>query len=297
MITIHRYLEADFVVAGGGMAGVCAAIAAARHGARVILVQDRPVLGGNASSEVRMTVSGADVSGSRPNARETGILEELRLEDAARNPGRCAQMWDLLLWEYVTREPNITLLLNTHVDGAIMAAPDRIGALTASRPSTEERFTISASLFADCTGDGRLGADAGADYRMGREARSEYGERSAPEQADRLTLGSSILFQARKHDRPMPFRAPAWIAHFSEEQLAHRAHVPFSYGFWWVEWGGELDTIRDGERIRDELYKAALGIWDHIKNGGEHGAENWALEWIGMLPGKRDRAASWATTS
>ena len=287
-ISSRRYLECDVLVAGGGMAGVCAAIAAARHGARVVLIQDRPVLGGNSSSEMRMTISGADISGGRPHARETGILEELRLDAAVHNPQRCAQMWDLLLWEYVTRESNITLLLNTTLDGAIMAAPDRIGAVTAIRASTEELFTIAAGIFCDCTGDGRLGAEAGADYVMGREGKADYGERSAPQVGDRLTLGSSILFQARDYGRPMPFRAPQWAHRFTEEDLAHRPHQPFSYGFWWVEWGGELDTIRDNERIRDELYRVALGVWDHIKNGGEHGAENWALEWIGMLPGKRE---------
>ncbi len=293
-VSTARYLKSDVVVAGGGMAGVCAAIAAARHGARVVLIQDRPMLGGNASSEIRMTVSGADVSGGRPNARETGILEELRLENAVRNPQRCAQMWDLLLWEWVTREPNITLLLNTSLDGAIMAespirdAPARIAAVTATRTSTEDRFTIRARIFVDCTGDGRLGAEAGADYVVGREGKAEYGERSAPNVGDRLTLGSSILFQARDYGRPMPFRAPDWIQPISEEDLRHRPHQPFSYGFWWVEWGGELDTIKDNEQIRDALYRIALGVWDHIKNGGNHGAENWALEWIGLLPGKRE---------
>ena len=285
--TIHP-IDCDVVVGGAGMAGVCAAIAAARHGAKVVLVGDRPVLGGNASSEIRMTIGGAAFSGARENARETGILEELRLVDAVRNPTHCAQMWDLVLWEYVTREPNITLLLNTSVDGANMRDAEHIESITASRPSTEERFVIRSSLFIDCTGDGRLGAEAGAEFRIGREAQTEFGERSAPAQADGLVLGSSILFQARDAGRPIPFTPPPYARHFAEDDLAHRGHDPFSYGFWWMEYGGELDTIKDEDTIRAELYAIAMGVWDHIKNGGDHGAENWVLEWIGMLPGKRE---------
>jgi glycine/D-amino acid oxidase-like deaminating enzyme len=111
-VVTKKLLEADVVVVGGGMAGVCAAIAAARNGASVVLIQDRPVLGGNSSSEIRMHIVGADCSGGRKDtdARETGILEELRLECAVRNPQRSASMWDLLLYEWVRREPNITLL-------------------------------------------------------------------------------------------------------------------------------------------------------------------------------------------
>jgi hypothetical protein len=285
--TTHS-IDCDVVVGGGGMAGVCAAIAAARHGARVVLIGDRPVLGGNASSEIRMTIGGASFSGRRADARETGILEELRLVDAVRNPTHCAQMWDLVLWEYATREPHITLLLNTSVDGAIMRDTQHIEAITATRPSTEDRFVIHGRTFIDCTGDGRLGAEAGADYRVGRESHAEFGERSAPAEADDRVLGSSILFQARDAGRPIPFTPPPYARHFTEEDLEHRGHVPFSYGFWWMEYGGELDTIKDEDAIRAELYAIAMGVWDHIKNGGDHGAENWALEWIGMLPGKRE---------
>ena len=104
-------LKCDLMVAGGGLAGVCAAIAAARHGAKVVLVQDRSRLGGNSSSEVKMHVVGANAHKSRPGWREGGILEELRLDDAANNPQRCWEMWDLLLYDKVMSEPNITLML------------------------------------------------------------------------------------------------------------------------------------------------------------------------------------------
>lgn len=288
----HHHLNADIVVAGGGAAGLPAALAAARQGARVVLVQDRHVLGGNSSSEVRMHIVGADRHGKVPHARESGIVEELRLEEAAWNPQRSPHMWDQLLYDRVVSEPNITLLLNTSLDGVVMD-DRRITAVTASRPSQEERFTIEAQLFLDCTGDGRLGVEAGADYRMGREARSEFDEDLAwVDEADSKTLGSSIMFTARKHDRPMPFKAPGWARQIRDcEELPHRPHgAPnLEYGYWWLEWGGQLNTIKDNDVIRHELTSVVLGVWDHIKNSGKHPeSETWALDWVATIPGKRE---------
>src|SRR5215207_7006777 len=207
-LLVSQHLETDFLVAGGGLAGVCAAIAAARHGARVVLVQDRSVLGGNASSEIRMHAVGADCHGKKPGARESGIVEELLLEDAVRNPHRSYSQWDLLLYEKVKLEPNITLLLDTDVVGAdVETRPDGqrvIHGVRAVRQPTEDEFAIKAVYFADCTGDGRLGAEAGAECQIGREAKSAFGETLAREVADRQTLGSSILIMGREHDRPQP---------------------------------------------------------------------------------------------
>ena len=287
-----RAMSADVVVVGGGMAGVCAAIAAARNGASVALVQDRPVLGGNSSSEVRLHVLGATGSSRKKqtDARESGIMEELKLEEVVTNPQRSHSLWDLILLDRVKREKNITLLLNTYCTGVIMAGDQKIAAVLASRPASEETFTIEGKLFIDCSGDGRLGAEAGARFRVGREGKGEFGESMAPDQPDRQTLGSSILFVTRPYDHPMPFRPPGWIHRFPKcEDLPHRPHGDWSWGFWWVEWGGNLDTIKDGEKIRDELLAAALGVWDHIKNSGQHPtSENWALDWIGVVPGKRE---------
>lgn len=289
-------LACDVLVAGGGAAGVPCALAAARCGAQVVLVHDRPVLGGNASSEVRLHVVGADSSGKRgaaleTEARETGILEEIRLDNCVHNPQRSASMHDLILYDKCRAEPNLTLLLNTAVVGVRMKK-GRVTHAICDRHSTEDRFVISARVFVDCTGDGRLGVEAGAPYVQGREAKETFGETYAQATADRKTLGSSLLFQAREHDVPMPFVAPPWARKFTEEDLRLRPHPPesgqFEYGFWWVEWGGQLDTIKDNERIRDELLAIMLGVWDHIKNGGDHGADRWALEWFGFLPGKRE---------
>jgi len=280
-------LETDLLVAGGGLAGVCAAIAAARHGLRVILLQDRSRLGGNSSSEVKMHVVGANCHKGRPGWREGGLIEELRLEDAVRNPQRSWEMWDLLLYDKVVSEPNITLLLETVLYRAAVE-DGRIRHVLARCDKSEHIYRIRAPLYVDATGDSRLAVEAGAEFRTGREARAEFGESLAPEKADGETLGSSILFTARDYGRPMPFTPPAWARKVTREHLRFRQITSWEYGYWWIEWGGHLDTIRDNERIRRELLAIALGVWDYIKNSGDHpSSATWALDWIGMMTGKR----------
>lgn len=285
-------LETDLCVIGGGLAGVCAAIAAARNGASVVLVQDRSVLGGNASSEIKMHIVGADCHGKRPGARETGLIEELRLEDAYRNPQRCYSLWDALLYEKVKEEPKITLLLDSYCDGCTTETIDgdiRIVAAHVTRNITEERFAIKARYFADCSGDGRLGAEAGADFFMGREAQSDYNETLALPERDHQTLGNSILFTARDHGAPQSFIAPSWARKFEKHEFKFRPVHGYEYGYWWAEWGGQFDTIKDIDTIRHELLRIVFGIWDYIKNSGEHpAAANYALDWFGAIPGKRE---------
>ena len=171
------------LVAGGGIAGVACGLAAARLGARVILCQDRPVLGGNASSEIRMHIVGATgLSGGQAletELREGGIIEEIRLDLAVHNPQRSPSMMDLVLYDKCRREPNLTLLLNTAVVGAEVR-DGLIQSVQAENQGAEARFTISARIFVDCTGDGRLGVEAGAPYMQGREGRADFGERSGP---------------------------------------------------------------------------------------------------------------------
>jgi hypothetical protein len=280
-------LETDLLVAGGGLAGVCAAIAAARHGAKVVLVQDRSRLGGNSSSEVKMHVVGANSHKGRPGWREGGILEEIRLDDAINNPQRCWELWDLLLYDKVVSEPNITLLLESTIFSA-KTKNNQIQEALVRCDKSEHLYRIKAKLFMDCTGDSRLGLEAGADIRTGREARSEFNESLAPEKPDEETLGSSILFTSRLYQRPMPFKAPKWARKVTADTLKFRKITSWEYGYWWVEWGGSLDTIRDNERIRFELLSIVMGVWDYIKNSGEHtSSANWAMDWVGFMPGKR----------
>ncbi|HNZ19677.1 MAG TPA: FAD-dependent oxidoreductase [Candidatus Hydrogenedentes bacterium] len=291
-------LNCDILVAGGGPAGVPCALAAARLGANVILCQDRPVLGGNASSEIRMHIVGADCSGGRgaeleTETREGGIIEEIRLDTTVHNPQRSASMLDLILYDKCRAEPRLQLMLNTAVVGA-KTQGTRVTHAIAHRESTEDRFTIAAKVFVDCTGDGRLGVEAQAPFRAGREGRDAFGESFAPETADDKTLGSSLLFMGRDLGHPVPFTPPPWARKFTEDDLEHRPHAQvgidrgLEYGYWWLEWGGHLDVIKDNEVIRDELLAILLGIWDHIKNGGDHGADTWVLDWFGFVPGKRE---------
>ena len=284
--------EVDFAVVGGGMAGFCAALAAARRGAKVALMQDRPVLGGNASSECRVHICGADRHNSRPNLRETGILEEIRLDNLARNPQRSFSIWDTLLYEKMRMEPNITLLLNCScLDAKVRGSV--IQSITGWQTTTQTLHTVEAKLFADCSGDGILAPLTGAESRMGREARSEYNESIAPEVADSRTMGMSCLFQSREHDEPQPFNPPSWARRFEScDELPYGAggHRWWEMGYWWIELGGEHHSIHDTESLRDELLRITYGVWDHIKNRcpNREAAANWALEWIQFLPAKRE---------
>ncbi len=282
--------DVDFCVIGGGMAGLCAAISAARHGAKVVLMHDRPVLGGNASSEMRVHICGADRHGHLPNLRETGILEELRLENLYRNPNRNFSVWDTILYEKTRYEPNITLLsncscLDAETDGS------HISSVLGWQLTTQTYHRPKASVYADCSGDAVLAPVTGAEFRMGREGRDEYGESVAPEVPDDRTMGMTCLFQAREYDTPQPFEPPAWAYRFDRcEELPYGAkgHTWWQMGYWWIELGGEYDSIHDTEWLRDELLRITLGVWDHVKNRCKNRAENWALEWVQCLPAKRE---------
>lgn len=281
-------LACDVFVAGGGPAGVHAAISAARHGAKVILVQDRSRLGGNSSSEVKMHIVGANSHKGRPGWREGGLLEELRLDDAVNNPQRCWELWDLLLYDKCVSEPNITLLLDSVLYSAETKS-GRIERVMVRCDKTEHVYRIKAKVFLDCTGDSRLGLESGAETRYGRESRSEFNESLAPEKPDEETMGNSILFTSKLHDKPMPFTAPKWARKVTAEHLKHRGTDFWEYGYWWIEWGGQMNTIHDNERIRFELLGIVMGVWDYIKNSGDHpNSRRWALDWVGMLPGKRE---------
>ena len=277
--------DVEFCVIGGGMAGLIAAISAARKGVQTALIQDRPVLGGNASSEIRMWICGAHGE----NNHETGVLEEILLENMYRQTYPNYSVWDSVLWEKAHFQENLLLLLNCSVNYA-----DSVGGSIKSikgwQMTTETWHTVAASLYADCTGDGTVGAMAGAEYRVGREARDEFDESIAPDKSDKRTMGLSCLLQARETDRYQEYVPPSWAYRYdSDGELPERGHsLSGTQNFWWLEVGGMDDSIHDAETLRDELLKIGFGIWDHIKNRGDHGADNWVLDWLGFLPGKRE---------
>lgn len=283
--TIHHHV--DFCVVGGGLAGLCAAVAAARHGAKVALMQERPMLGGNASSEVRMWVCGAH---GRDN-RETGLVEELMLENLYRNPDYNYSVWDGILYELAAYQENLTLLLNCTCNDCAMEG-SRIVSVTGWQMTTQSYHTVHAALFADCSGDSVLAPLTGAKTRWGRESREEFGEDIAPAAADRRTMGMSCMIQARQETHPSTFIPPKWAHKYTCADLPHRLpdlDNPME-NFWYLELGGEYDAIADTEWLRDELLRMAYGIWDFVKNDPELKEKNanWRLDWVGILPGKRE---------
>ena len=283
-----KHHAADICVIGGGIGGMFTAISAARHGAKVVLMHDRPVLGGNASSEIRMWISGA---GTRVrDLQETGIMEELQLENMYRNPKRNWSIWDALLYEKVRFEPNIDLILNCTCNDA-KTENGMIKSVKGFQLTTYTWHEVEAKIFVDSSGDSILAPLTGAKYNVGREAKSEYGEEFGLEVADNHTMGMSILLQCRETDHPVEFTPPAWAYAFpDDESMNNKPHNIYAINtnFYWIELGGMQNSIDDTEEIRDELLKIAFGVWDHVKNHGDHGAENWELEWVGFLPGKRE---------
>ncbi len=289
----HEGHDADLVVVGGGMAGVCCAITAAREGVRVVLVQDRPVLGGNASSEVRLWMLGATSHMGSNNrwAREGGVIDEIMVENVWRNPEGNPIVFDSLLLEWVTREPNITLLLNTAVSAVERDEQSGIRSVTAYCSQNETRYTVSAPLFCDASGDGVLGYLAGAAFRMGAEASAEFGEGLAKLEAAHELLGDSLYFYSRDTGKPVEYVAPAFALQDITRIPRYRELRVTDSGcrLWWLEYGGTMDTIRDAEQIKWELWRIAYGVWNYIKNSGEFPeAANLTLEWMGMIPGKRE---------
>ena len=286
----------NVVVVGGGLAGVSAAIATARLGCKVALVQDRPVLGGNSSSEIRVSIGGA--CDYNPWARETGILEELFAEDRVQNPapakgtGHVSPIWDLILYEAVREEENIELFLDTCAREVKLNGvnKERIKEIECYQTGTEKKLSLRADLFIDATGDATIAYRAGAETRMGRESAQEFGETLAPIKADNATQGSSLAFHTCDVGHPIAFEPPQWVPEFTrDEDLPFRSHKDIRAGYWWIEVGcPPYNTIIDNDKIRHELIKQLLGVWNHIKNHGDHGAENLMLDWIGMVPGKRE---------
>ena len=288
-----KILTCDLCVVGGGIAGMSAAVAAAREGAKVVLMHERPVLGGNASSEIRMCISHA----RGDNNRETGLVEEIYLENLYRNPTKSFAIWDTVLYDFIRREENITLLLNcTCMDaetetGAFSYGRDRkIRSVTGYQMTTQRFFEVRATYFCDSSGDSILAPLTGANFRLGRESSEEFGEDTEVREADAMTMGMSCLIQGRQTLEPIKYIPPVWSTPLTKEHFAHRNADPYrpDQNYWYLELGGDRDTIGDTETLRDELLELAAGTWDFIKNSGEYDTETWDLDFLGFLPGKRE---------
>jgi hypothetical protein len=284
-------IKHDLVVCGGGLAGVCAALAASRLGLKTALIQDRPVLGGNSSSEVRVPLAGA--SNGNPWAREGGIIEELTLTErfnnfTSRRESMINDVWDLVLYDACRQEDNLSLYLDTSIR-YVNQEGKRVKSVNASQLGSESELEIIGDFFVDATGDGTIAYLAGAEYRMGRESKDEFDEIWAPDKPDKGIMGSSIMFAVKDVGKPVHFNPPPWAEKYPADSIILKTRFHHRLpGHWWIEVGFPYHTIHDNEKIRDELMRHVLGVWDHLKNQGDHGFANYALDWIGKVPGKRE---------
>lgn len=258
----------DFVVVGGGIAGTCAALAAAEKGLAVALIQDRPVLGGNASSEIRVATEGE---------------ERHRIVSSVSNPAvngsADSKAWDDRRMLTVTNQPNITCLTRWRAYNVEMSSTSTIQAVYARNVESGERRRFVGEHFADCTGDGWLGYWSGAEYAMGREARATYGESRAPVTADAMTMGNSLMWNTSDTGAPVPFPAVPWAMSVAGTAAA-------TSGGWDWEYGMHLSTIYDAEEIRDHLLRAIYGNFYNAKQKAANA--NRAFAWVPYVAGKRE---------
>lgn len=271
----------DLVVAGGGVAGMCAAVAAARQGLKVALIHDRPVLGGNNSAEVRVHLGGSIECGPYPN------LGNMIKEFGHTKKGNAKSAENYEDWKkmsFVENEENISLFLNTHVTDLEMK-DGSIEALLARNIETGELMRFSAPVFSDCTGDASVGYLAGAEWRTGRESLAETGEPGAVEVADRQVLGASVQWNSKDMGKPSPFPVFEYGKVFTEESVQK-----VKGGEWTWETGMLRDQVLEAERVRDHGLLVVYSNWSYLKNHSSVKEEfaDRALDWVAYVAGKRE---------
>ncbi len=288
----------DVVVVGGGVAGCLAAVAAAREGARTVLIQNRDQLGGNASLEnlvppvgFRQTLLNAEERKYDP--RETGLIEEIA-PYGGQTYFESGKLWPDRLLKLVEAEPLLDLYLNTHATEVTMAADNRIAGVECVQVPSGKRISFTGKLFMDCTGNGIVGLKSGAEYLYGREARAEYNETKAPDVADKTTLPSSLKYWFTEQPEQAPFSSPDWAYQFhSCSDFTHGRHPKIGPidNQWLIELGGTDKTYQNAEAVRDDLFRLIYGIWDHLKNHcpeAKGKSEKMKLAWVGHIVGLRE---------
>ena len=273
--------EYDFVVVGGGIAGMCAAVSAARLGSKVALINDRPVLGGNNSSEIRVHLGGHIELG--PNKGLGRMIREFG-HTKSGNAQPASNYEDEKKQQFIDAEENVTLYAPYRAVDVRMEGK-KIEAVLIRHIETSEELWIEAPLFSDCTGDGTIGFLAGADYLMGREAASEYGESLAPETADKMTMGASVQWYSKKTDSPSSFPEFTYGIIFNEDNCEK-----VRMGEWQWETGMNFDQVYDAERIRDYGLLVVYSNWSFLKNHYSKKADYAcrALDWVAYIAGKRE---------
>ncbi len=271
----------DLVVVGGGIAGTCAAISAARMGLTVALIQDRPVLGGNNSSEVRVHLMGDVDKNHYPKLGR--IVREMDNGDPGNGNPDAKEYGDARKISIVKAEKNISLFLNTHVF-KVEKENDIITAVVGRDIATNQERRFSGSFFSDCTGDGTVGFLAGAEFRMGRESKAETGESLAAEKSDDFTLGTSNLWASADRDTVSSFPETPWAMQFSDEY-----HIDEPKSDWQWETGfGNFNTITQAEQIRDHNLRAIYGNWSYLKKNKAAKYGKKELAWVAYIGGKRE---------
>ncbi len=283
----------DVVVVGGGVAGCNAAIAAARGDAKVALIQNRPMLGGNNSAEMGVPVSGGSSSG---RGRETGLNEEVGRVHAFNYLSKWASGADLVIAD----EANITVFLNSHVFEAQTDENKRITSVTAFNMIDGHRTRYSGDIFIDCTGDGWLGYYAGAKFMLGRESKEIFGESNAKDISDTITMSGSLMqnsilgYQAIDMGKPIPFDAPEWAYDLRNNAEGYYKRPKFENGYragnWWTENHGRNDDLWDPEFARDDLIRVSISYFNWIKNHSNLAdkAANYQLKFIPITNAKRE---------
>jgi len=282
--------KCDLVIVGAGLAGICAALQAARQGVSVALINDRGVLGGNASAEIGVFINGANDGGQlNLNAREGGIVSEILLDYKYRSPARTNALHiDSVYLDLVYKEENITMFLNTCIDEAVME-DGKIISVSGTQNTTETRWEFSGKWFVDNTGDGALGGMVGADYMIGREAKSTFNESIAEDVADKYVLPSTLSFNTHNVGYKVPYVGPDFAYDIPATGILDRRDVKGFSTKWYFEIGGEYDHVKDRETIIKEHKKLILGIWHYLKNSGEFPeCDNYDFDSISTIPGTRE---------
>lgn len=271
----------DFVVVGGGVAGMCAAVTASRLGCKVALINDRAILGGNNSSEIRVHLGGRIETGTY---QELGNLIKEFGSHREGNAKPKGYYEDEKKMKFVSEEKNLDLFLNYRVL-SVTKKGTNVESVMAKHIETGKEIIFRGTNFADCTGDGTVGFLAGADFMMGRESRAEFGESLAPEVADKMTMGASVQWYSKKDDKKSKFPSFKYGVTFTE-QNAERVEM----GEWQWETGMNLDQIKDFERVRDYGLMVIFSNWSFLKNEMKNnsGYDNRSLDWVAYIAGKRE---------
>lgn len=288
----EKNIQKDLIVIGAGIPGIIAAVQAARLGLSVALINNRGYFGGNSSAELGIAINGAlGTAEFNFYGRESGIIEELLLENQYKNEQGNRYIWDSILLDFIKREKNIEVFLNTNIDSVMTDEKNKILYVSGSQTGSEKRFYFDGDLYIDDTGDGTVGYLAGAEYRVGCEGKDEFNEKIAPDLPNQSVIPSTLIFHAKDTGKPVRYFPPEFAVDLTKTDILKYRQIPinrFMSNQWYYEVGGNLDQIADSEKIIQMHRELVYGIWDYIKNSGKYQAENYNFEYVSCVPGKRE---------